>query len=156
MARYRAVRVSADHPLAIRNASYQPGPHTVQIWAHRKVLFDKIGYGPHWCHWCGKNVNWRPGKKAGGGNVLVCDHVDRDCRNNVPENLVPSCAGCNAHRNHPVPRIRDDEATVLLGGKRTRAVAQTCRQCGAEFLVAIALVRQGKGIYCSRLCWARS
>ncbi len=39
------------------------------------------------CHHCGKQVIW--------GRNLQVDHLDGDKDNNMSENLVPSCAGCN-------------------------------------------------------------
>ena len=158
MPRYATIRVPVTHPLASKNASYQPGPGTVQMWKHRYVLFAKIGYGPHWCHWCGKNVNWQPGKRGGGGRCLVVDHVDDDRTNNDPANLVASCTGCNVHRAHPFALVGDDELYVTINGKRNRAEERTCRTCGAAFLVTIthlnSSARRGKtvGIYCSRDC----
>lgn len=59
---------------------------------HRFVLFDKIGYGPHWCHWCGCPINWLAG--------LYTDHVDAVKTNNAPSNLVESCTTCNTRRVH--------------------------------------------------------
>lgn len=59
------------------------------IAEHRLVLFEKIGEGEHPCHWCGKTLFWW------GVPKLTTDHLDGDVVNNVPENLVPSCFGCN-------------------------------------------------------------
>lgn len=64
-------------------------------WTHVYVLFEKIGYGPHLCHWCrSKLLAWRR-----GGSGLHADHVDGDVTNNSPENLVPSCVSCNTWRS---------------------------------------------------------
>lgn len=69
------------------------------VFEHRLVLFDRIGYGPHRCHWCGTHVNWGVGLEA--------DHVDRDRSNNVDTNLVEACHACNTrralHRNQYSP-----------------------------------------------------
>lgn len=71
-----------DHPLA----------HRGNVAEHRKVLYDKIGPGPHPCHWkCGKILQWDRWH-------LVSDHLDGDTFNNNPDNLVPSCQGCNMRR----------------------------------------------------------
>lgn len=59
---------------------------------HREVLYDKIGPGPHPCHWCGKLLDW------GGLGGIIADHLDGDRINNDPENLVPSCSPCNTGR----------------------------------------------------------
>ena len=119
----------------------------------RRVLFDKIGYGPHWCHWCSKNINWNPGKRGGGGRTLVCDHIDGDIRNNDPMNLVPACQGCNAMRNR---RVRDGELFIVRHSKRNRAIRRTCETCQRSFLALNAQVRIGNGRYCSHSCAARA
>lgn len=60
---------------------------------HRKVLYEKIGPGPHYCHWgCGKLLDW------GGSGGIIADHLDGDKLNNAPGNLVPSCSPCNTGR----------------------------------------------------------
>lgn len=74
-----------DHPL------YNGNSHN--IGQHRLVLFDKIGYGPHQCHWCQDNINW--------GYGLQADHLDFDITNNHPDNLVASCGPCNNGRKKP-------------------------------------------------------
>lgn len=63
---------------------------------HRLNLFDRIGFGPHRCHWCSTPINWGLGV---GKGVLVVDHVDADRSNNQPPNLVPSCHPCNIRRS---------------------------------------------------------
>lgn len=77
-----------DHPVST------PSGHLFQ---HRAVLWDKIGVGPHPCHWCGVSVNWLPGSGTKAG-ALVVDHLDDDPANNDPSNLAPSCHGCNCTR----------------------------------------------------------
>lgn len=73
----------SEHPLAINTA----------VSEHRAVLFDKIGPGPHLCHWsCGKLLEW------GGKEGICVDHLDGDTTNNDPENLVCSCIACNFRR----------------------------------------------------------
>lgn len=78
------------HPLTTRG-----GPRLLE---HRRVLYDKLGPGPHSCHWCGAEVHWTSGRGPRTGNELVVDHIDRDNGNNAPENLVPACNACNATR----------------------------------------------------------
>lgn len=64
------------------------------VYEHQVVLYEKIGPGPHACHWnCGKMLEW------GGRNGIHVDHLDEDRSNNDPENLVPSCVGCNWGRS---------------------------------------------------------
>jgi hypothetical protein len=84
--RYRMVR-APGHPVASK---------TGLTLLHRKVLFDKIGPGEHHCHWCGELVQWIAGRIRKG--ALIVDHLDHDKDNNSPDNLVPSCNACNAHR----------------------------------------------------------
>lgn len=59
-------------------------------YLHRVVLYDKIGYGPHWCFYCSININW--------DNGLESDHRDHNKLNNDPANLVPCCGECNRAR----------------------------------------------------------
>lgn len=68
------------------------------VLMHRVVLFDKIGPGPHPCHWCQKPVDWEVGLSE---TALIVDHVDWDRANNDPDNLVPSCHRCNTGRRKP-------------------------------------------------------
>ena len=77
------------HPLATEDG---------RIYKHRLVLFSVIGEGTHACHWCEKPVTW--------GVNLYADHVDDDRVNNTPENLVPSCNGCNITRPKATGSVR--------------------------------------------------
>jgi hypothetical protein len=56
---------------------------------HRMVLYDKLGGANPNCHWCGAVLTW---------GTLHTDHLDDDKTNNAPENLAPSCSGCNTAR----------------------------------------------------------
>lgn len=153
MARYRSIRVTVDHPLAKVNASVSRDGLTVAMWEHRVVLWDSIGPGSHPCHWCSRLVHWLPTEEQ----IPLCvDHVDGVVTNNDPANLVPSCKGCNVHR---LRRVGDDELFVVKDGKRSRAEARTCAQCGDPFLVAKTVLRSKKpraGTYCSRSCRAKA
>ena len=86
---YRYVNGDYDHPLYVKGQF---------LLEHRKVLYDKIGSGPHPCHWseaygCGRrSLEWK------GLSGLVVDHLDDDKLNNTPENLVPACSSCNMRR----------------------------------------------------------
>lgn len=84
--RYRHMSVPVGHPLRDKSG---------RAYAHRVVLFDEIGPGPHPCHWCGDLVDWVP---KGQPDCLQVDHLDGDGANNQPSNLVPSCGGCNSTR----------------------------------------------------------
>lgn len=90
---YRAER-GGDHPATWRNGV---------VSEHRKVLYDKIGPGPHPCHWCKRELRWDG--PTGTGKLYV-DHLDFDRLNNAAENLVPSCMQCNIHRTPAVRKPR--------------------------------------------------
>lgn len=60
------------------------------VYEHRLVLFNRIGAGPHGCHWCGTQVDWSDGLEA--------DHLNNRRDDNRSANLVPSCHGCNTRR----------------------------------------------------------
>ncbi len=78
------------HPLAGKSGG---------VWAHRLVLFDAIGFGPHACHWCGRLVDWiAPLLPPHQHLELQVDHLDNDGGNNEPSNLVASCRRCNSGR----------------------------------------------------------
>lgn len=94
---YRSRRVPVSHPLAVVNSSLSLDGTTVHVRTHRLVLWDKIGPGPHPCHWCGRELVWRPGEHA-GGNTLTVDHVNGDPKDNTPSNLVAACQACNVTR----------------------------------------------------------
>jgi hypothetical protein len=81
---YVRLTMEDEHPLAS-----QVG----HVKRARKVLYDTIGPGPHFCHWgCGKLLGW------GGSDGICADHLDGDTSNDDPNNLVPSCNPCNARR----------------------------------------------------------
>lgn len=121
---YRTVS-RAGHPLTI-------GLKYPVVQLHRMILYDAIGPGPHSCHWCNSMVEWRPGGRCGPG-VLVVDHIDFNPRNNSIENLVPSCAKCNATRGR------------TLRAKEPRV----CQSCGITFVYKVGT---GLGKYCSHSC----
>ncbi len=155
MIRYRVVRVPITHPLANINSSLSKDGKTVEALLHRVVLYAKIGPGPHPCHWCAKPVDWMRmrGLPAKAPDRLVTDHLDENIRNNDPDNLVPSCSGCNANRAHRL-RIKPEELWLEYKGKRHRAAERTCTYCGKKFLVTLTLLAQGptKGRFCSHSC----
>lgn len=83
--RYRSLYLPR-HPLASRHG---------KVYAHRAVLYDAIGPGPHACHHCGTPVDWLP---KGHPAELQPDHLNHDGGDNRRENLVPSCRPCNTRR----------------------------------------------------------
>src|SRR4051812_25819578 len=94
---------------------------------HRVILYDKIGPGTHPCHWCSKPVTWIAGGRTRPGS-LVTDHVNKIQQDNRPENLVPSCQGCNIRRGKGTHL--DTEPIVIYQGKRAAATERVCRTCG--------------------------
>lgn len=139
---YRVV-VAVGHPLADR---------TGRVGEQRYVLYEKIGPGPHPCHWCAQSVDWMPGKRTAQG-ALIVDHLDGQRQNNCPDNLVPSCHRCNVWRNHS-QAIRDDEVWTTMTGQpgRKRAVLRVCEACGKEFRHLAADKRPSRGRFCSMSC----
>lgn len=71
-----------------------------RVSVHRVVLYEKIGPGTHPCHWCQRPVTWVTRRRTDGGREsdLMADHLNGDCRNNNPDNLVPACSFCNVLR----------------------------------------------------------
>jgi len=142
-------RTARGHPLA---------PPSGIVAVSRLVLYDKIGPGAHSCHWCGQSVSWQVGGGAATAGNLLADHLNWDRQDNSPENLVPSCNPCNAHRtrNGDRRRLGDDELTVVWSGRRTRAIERVCERCGEPFLIPPSAAKDGNGRFCSRAClWAR-
>ena len=92
MAVERIVLRRPGHPLATKDG---------RIPRNRLVLYEKIGPGPHKCHWCPRELNWYAGVRSHEApfNYLAADHLDRNPRNDDPANLVPSCLKCNLHRD---------------------------------------------------------
>ena len=78
--RYLTVRIPG-HPLAQKDG---------RLRVHRAILWEKIGPGPHPCHWCGNVLEW---------DRIVTDHVNGVTWDNRPDNLVPACNGCNLGRH---------------------------------------------------------
>lgn len=118
------------------------------------VLFEKIGNGTHPCYWCGKPVTWMPGAGLAEG-ALVADHLDWNDQNDSPENLVPSCIVCNAHRTRSGDKrliIEGELYVTRPNGSRHRAIEKPCEQCGAPFVAMLAQIKTGKGRFCSRSC----
>ena len=94
------------------------------------ILYDKIGAGPHPCHWCGDKLVWA----VASGTGIVADHLDGDTQDNDPENLVPSCRGCNANRS--------------THGRRQ---PKTCEHCGVAF-IAKGNTHHSDRRFCSLSC----
>lgn len=81
---YRIIKAHG-HPVATSQG---------KAYEHRVVLYEKLGQGPHPCHWCGKRMPW----KGGAAVAINVDHLDGDRLNNSPDNLVASCLDCNTKR----------------------------------------------------------
>lgn len=142
--RLRRVR---DHSLA---------PPSGMVAVCRLVLYDKIGPGPHPCHWCGREVAWLVGAGPGAPGNLIADHLDWDIHNNAPENLVPSCNRCNVLRTSNGDRmLQPGDRVVVWSGRPTKAVERSCECCGEKFLIPPSATKRGRGRFCSRPCARR-
>jgi hypothetical protein len=127
------------------------GPKGLSVPVNRLLLFQRIGPGPHECHWCRTHIEWRHGARN-APNTIVSDHVDGNKRNNAPDNIVPSCCKCNLWRANPL-RIRHGELVVTHpNGTRTRAVMVKCGHCGKEFPKSVTAMKAGRRHACSRSC----
>jgi NUMOD3 motif len=121
------------------------------------ILYDLLGPGPQFCHWCKQEIYWHPKHRC---DRLEVDHLDRNGLNNSPSNLVASCQPCNTRRGRGIP----DGIPVVVrsNGLRHRAVGRVCEGCGKEFLTAatkssgFTAPPPGKGRFCSPSCRARS
>lgn len=85
------------HPLAFGRR------RAATIGAHRVILYEEIGEGPHKCHWCSVILVWAPPRAvlSEGTHRLIVDHLDGNPINNSPKNLVPACSRCNILRSTP-------------------------------------------------------
>lgn len=120
---YRALTGHWGHPLA------KDG----EILEHRKVLFDRVGFGPHPCFWCRRPLSWIQ---------IRADHLDGDRLHNDPANLVVACDGCNVRRGRAGnPREWDpnrcvrghvfDEVNTYIDNRGRRS----CRTCKHDYYV---------------------
>jgi len=135
------MRTARGHPLA---------PPSGIVAISRLNLYDKIGPGPHNCHWCGAWVAWVSGGSPGTAGSLLVDHLDWDNQNDDPSNLVPACNTCNSKRAAPGKRqkIQPGEPTIMVGKYRTRAKEVACAGCGEMFLTLPSRPKK----YCSSRC----
>jgi len=92
--------IIAEHPLISSNG---------RLYEHRKVVFDRIGVGPHPCFWCAQQLqDW---------DEIVIDHLNEIKDDNRFENLVVSCNPCNRARGALLPfirRMRDEALPVFI------------------------------------------
>lgn len=132
---YKHVR-SAGHPLADARG---------KIKTHRLVLFEKIGPGEHPCHWCGEIVSWT--KEGPVRGALIVDHINNDGFDNSPENLVPSCSGCNTRRTRG-GKLGKEDSVIIDSGRPRRAVESKCLRCERSYLARIST----RGILFTKAC----
>lgn len=142
---YRTKHLMEDHPLARKGST---------INEHRLILWDKIGPGQHACHHCGRMLTWGLAADSEHGEALWIDHLDRNPKNNDPENLAPSCQPCNALNCDRA--VRDDENfRVIAKGSRVRGERRSCEYCSASFVAWPDKKNPRKGRFCSRSCARR-
>lgn len=151
---YPTMRVERTHPIAALHGIYGRGsPNAIKcsIYVHKWVLYEKLGYGPHQCHWCHRTLNWQKGT---AGDTLIADHLDDNPRNNDPDNLVAACNGCNTIRARTAfrPAIQPGEWFIERNGLKSRAAWCTCEECGTGFLADISRIKRGTVRTCSRRC----
>lgn len=103
------------HPLASKDGA---------IRKSRFVLYEKLKGKSGKCHWCDIELSWK---------TLCADHLDSNIMNDVPENLVGSCRGCNANRED--------------GTGHGRNKGKLCVHCSKWFKVY-----HKKQVYCSNDC----
>jgi hypothetical protein len=138
------MRSAKGHPIA---------PPSGVVAVARLNLYDKIGPGEHKCNWCNKMVDWAAGRHS--ENELIADHLNWDATDDSPENLVPTCNPCNAHRrkNGRSKILTAKDTTRAWGGAETRGFRRYCNHCGKQFIAVPAEAKNpGKARFCSRGC----
>jgi hypothetical protein len=152
MRRYKTMMIDRSHPIAetIGRVAH-PNSTRIQVYVHKFNLYERIGDGPHPCHWCGRELHWGRGVS---GATLLADHLDGNHLNNDPLNLAPSCNGCNTIRARSFrPVIEPTELFIVnKDGTRSRAEWCECSECGVEFLAHTSRVKRGTVKTCSRSC----
>lgn len=117
------VRVYApDHTLAEKNG---------YVLEHRKVAFDDINGELKSCSLCGIDIDWT--------NCHV-DHIDNNRQNNAPENLRPTCIGCNVMRSRLKPQHEYAHFQALTCRGRTMTPTEWARQPGV--VVSASTIRR--------------
>lgn len=104
-----------------------------QVLRHRLVLFDKIGLGPHRCHWCAEHVNWTPQQRGHPEGSLVVDHLDFTPGSDHADNLVPSCNVCNSKRQKRKGTKLDPEKVRAIRRAYTGKPGADYASIGREF-----------------------
>ena len=105
------------HPLANKHGKVRKSRH---------VLYEKLNGVAGSCHWCSIPLTWQ---------TLCADHLDSNIMNDVSDNLVGSCRGCNANR--------DD------GTGYGRIKPKDCEYCGQSFL---SKTHNKRARFCSVRC----
>lgn len=128
---YKVLTMHHEHPLATSGGC---------LLEHRKVLYEKIGPGPHPCYWLNRYGCDNSQLAWGGLSGIVVDHLDDDGLNNDPDNLVPSCRGCNTRRG----------SKALLGIEDLEAI-RNLHQAGELTLKTIGKIFGVSGTTASRI-----
>ena len=79
---------------------------------HRKIVYARYGDVLPGCELCGVAVNWE---------TVHIDHIDRDVKNNAPDNLRPLCRNCNTRRDMPPAHTFSHTHALTFDGKTDTA-----------------------------------
>lgn len=112
---YKTYVTKHGHPLSNKKG---------RLRKSRYVLYKKLKGYAGVCNWCKTELTW---------DTLCADHLDSNIMNDVAENIVGSCRGCNANR---------EDGT---GHGRRKPIH--CENCKKKFLPIRKITR-----YCSIEC----
>lgn len=116
-----------NHPLS------QSGGY---VYEHRKVAYEKYGENLPDCEMCGASCSWQI-------YTTHIDHIDRNVRNNSPENLRPLCNSCNSQRDVDYSK-RNNVAKLSVNGV-TKTIMDWSRSKGVSVTAKTIKERLIKG-----------
>ena len=104
------------------------------------------------CKQCGKEFKTHPCRLKTGR-----DYCSRECSDEARKKPQGYCEICGKPLPSPNNRFCSLACRGLAwtgkGNPQFNSIQQTCLRCGKKFWVCSAIVRQGNGKYCSRMCW---